>query len=125
MTNENLPHIIRFLIRYNIINPYFCSLSFSIVMNHFNITIQGKVQGVGFRFSAMQKAYEYGISGTVKNDPQGGRVYIEAEGSADALEAFVKWCHKGPWGAKVENVSVAEAPMSHFSSFDIIHKHTD
>jgi len=46
---------------------------------HVNITVKGRVQGVGFRYSAMEAAEELGIKGFVRNMPDGS-VYIEAEG---------------------------------------------
>lgn len=90
-------------------------------MKRFNILILGKVQGVGFRFTAMQKAYQLGICGTVKNDGP-GRVFIEAEGEPPALDAFVAWCRKGPVGAAVERVVLEEAPVENRKGFEIIHR---
>jgi len=88
-------------------------------MKHYNIRIDGSVQRVGFRFSAMQAAYRCGVLGFVQNMPN-GTVYIEAEGEEDSMNSFVQWCRRGPFGAKVEDVEILESEMKNFKSFDII-----
>ncbi|MEI8006536.1 MAG: acylphosphatase [Bacteroidota bacterium] len=88
-------------------------------MKHYNITISGQVQKIGFRFSAMHSAYRYGVQGIVKN-MNDGKVYIEAEGEDSNLDDFLQWCRRGPLGAKVDNVGVEEGEMKNFLSFDII-----
>ena len=64
-------------------------------MYYIKSTISGRVQGVGFRHSARSNARYHGITGFVKNKPDGS-VYIEAEGSRNQLDEFVEWCKKGP-----------------------------
>jgi acylphosphatase len=73
---------------------------------HISIKISGQVWGVGFRFSSYEKFVELGLVGKAENIPEG--LLVEAEGAEDKLEEFVKWCHVGPSGAKVEKVEVAE-----------------
>lgn len=87
-------------------------------IQHYNIRITGKVQGVGFRFSSMEAAYRFGVVGFVKN-LNADQVYIEAEGSETVLQRFLEWCRKGPLGAKVETVEATEGPIQNFTSFDI------
>jgi acylphosphatase len=88
-------------------------------MKHYNISITGRVQKIGFRFSAMQAAYRFGIHGFVRN-MQDETVYIEAEGEEEQIKSFVQWCNRGPMGARVENVEVSEGELKNFSGFDII-----
>jgi len=57
------------------------------MMKHYNIWISGKVQRVGFRFTAMQTAYRYGIVGFIQN-MKDGSVYIEAEGEEGPMKCF-------------------------------------
>lgn len=70
---------------------------------HVSIIIKGKVQKVGFRFATIEQALELDIKGLVKNY-QNNEVHIEAEGEVDNLKRFLRWCHIGPNGAKVEQV---------------------
>jgi len=76
-------------------------------MKSIAIQIQGRVQGVGFRYNAKQVAIANNISGIVKN-MRDGSVYIEASGSDEEIEQFVNWCHNGPKWAYVEKVDVSE-----------------
>ncbi len=88
-------------------------------MKHYNISITGRVQKIGFRFSAMQAAYRFGIHGFVRNMID-ETVYIEAEGEEEHINSFIQWCNRGPMGARVENVEVSEGDLKNFSGFDII-----
>src|SRR5699024_12532182 len=53
-----------------------------------HLIISGRVQGVGFRYSAQQKAKEYNLVGWVRNNMD-GTVELEAEGSDDQLSAYI------------------------------------
>jgi acylphosphatase len=74
-------------------------------MLHYNILVNGLVQGVFFRTSAVEEAEKLGLKGYVRN-LQDSFVYVEAEGPEPALEKLVKWCQEGPERAKVEKVNV-------------------
>jgi len=87
---------------------------------HKNITIKGKVQGVGFRYSAKKMALSLGIMGFIKNIPNGD-VYIEAEGSEIQLRNLIEWCYKGPSYACVEDIHIELADFKDFIFFEIIH----
>jgi acylphosphatase len=87
---------------------------------HYNITISGRVQGVYYRASAKHKAEELGISGFVKNQPDGS-VYIEAEGQMAQLSALIDWCKIGPSHARVENVHFVPGDVMDFKGFAIKH----
>jgi len=76
------------------------------MIKHVSITISGKVQGVGFRYSAIEKAIELDITGVVKNYEK-NLVQIEAEGEVEKLKEFLRWCHRGPQGARVDKVDYA------------------
>lgn len=88
------------------------------MQKHFNITIQGKVQGVWYRASAQAAARQLGLVGFVKNLPD-GQVYAEAEGPESDLQEFVKWCQRGPELAKVELVQVTEGNVQGFADFGV------
>ncbi len=82
------------------------------------ITIHGKVQGVGFRFSAVDKALEYELTGTVKNY-ENNQLHIEVEGELDNLQKFLKWCHRGPDGAQIEKVDYESSEeLKNFEKFE-------
>ena len=86
----------------------------------YRIHVSGQVQGVGFRWSAAREAKSRGITGFVKNLPD-GRVYIEAEGSAEQLKAFIEWCKRGPDFSLVESVDTETLPAVNFREFRIEH----
>ena len=85
---------------------------------HFNIRITGLVQGVFFRASTKQKADSLGVTGLVRNEPDGS-VYVEAEGEEDDLTRFIDWCHRGPEHARVEKCEVEEEDVRNFKRFTI------
>ncbi|MFO7256703.1 MAG: acylphosphatase [Bacteroidota bacterium] len=87
-------------------------------MKHLNIRVTGRVQGVYFRASTRDIATKLKLRGFVRNEPDGS-VYIEAEGSEEALDEFVAWCHHGPPAAIVKNVEVQEGPIQNMKPFDI------
>ncbi|MFO7940141.1 MAG: acylphosphatase [Bacteroidales bacterium] len=84
----------------------------------FSIQVYGRVQGVGFRYGAMQKARQLEIAGYVHNKVNGS-VYIEAEGEYEALLSFLAWCKEGPSGARVEDVQWGEVPLSNYKHFSV------
>lgn len=90
----------------------------AMTMKKVSVIIKGKVQGVFFRASAREVALQMGITGIVRNEPDGS-VYIEAEGDEEQLKKYIAWCRKGPPRAFVEDVQVTEGPIVHFTSFTI------
>ncbi|NMC40520.1 MAG: acylphosphatase [Bacteroidales bacterium] len=84
----------------------------------YKITVKGRVQGVGFRYSTLREARRLGICGFVRNMPD-GTVYIEAEASSDVLKEFVKWCENGP--GYVSSVNTSVYPPAGYSEFSIKH----
>ena len=84
------------------------------------INISGRVQGVGFRYSAVHKAQQLGIKGFVKN-MYDGSVFIEAEGDEISMDHFLIWCNKGPSFSRVEKVSITEGTLKNYTSFTVKH----
>jgi len=70
-----------------------------------NIIVRGRVQGVYFRASTQARARARGLSGWVRNCPDGS-VEILALGAREAVEELVAWCHEGPPRSRVDEVSV-------------------
>jgi acylphosphatase len=87
-------------------------------MKGVSVLVRGRVQGVFYRASTVEKAQQLGITGFVRNEPEGS-VYIEAEGEDEALQQFVAWCRIGPPRAAVIDVEIQELPPSGFTSFKI------
>lgn len=87
-------------------------------MRHYNIKVRGKVQGVAFRFSTHAKAIKLGLTGLVKNMPDGS-VYIEAEGKEDAINSLIEWCYVGPPRAKVTEVDANESELKGYRTFEL------
>lgn len=85
---------------------------------HVNITITGRVQKIGFRYSTQEVATRLNILGFVQNLPDGS-VYIEAEGAEEDIKTFIIWCHEGPRWAHVDKVEVEKSAMKNFSVFEI------
>jgi acylphosphatase len=70
---------------------------------HSTLEVSGRVQGVGFRYSAQNEANRLGINGYVKNRPNGS-VVLELEGNAAQLNAMINWCKTGPPMSRVDKV---------------------
>jgi acylphosphatase len=69
------------------------------------LVIEGEVQGVFYRASARDEAERLGLTGFVRNLPDGA-VEIVAEGDRRKLEELIAWCRRGPPAAKVEEVGI-------------------
>jgi len=83
------------------------------------LKIQGRVQGVFFRASTMDKAREFGLTGWVRNNPDGS-VEVVAEGSREELDKLVAWSHMGPRHAVVNSVGIEwELFLDEFSEFTV------
>jgi acylphosphatase len=81
------------------------------------ILVSGRVQGVGFRWFAIERASLEGITGWVRNLPA-GEVEVMAEGDAEAMDRFERALRQGPGRARVDDVEVDMlAPTGRFSTF--------
>lgn len=84
-----------------------------------HFVISGVVQGVSYRASAQQKARALGLTGWVRNLPD-GRVEALAGGDADALDAFETWLWEGPRHASVTQVDIKPtAPQAAGTDFEV------
>jgi len=81
--------------------------------------ISGRVQGVSYRAYTQHEATQLGLSGWVRNCPD-GRVELVAEGEQEALQQLVLWCHQGPPAAHVTYVETQwEADTGADRAFEI------
>ena len=68
-----------------------------------HLIVSGRVQGVGFRFSAYDEAKDLALAGWVRNLAS-GEVEIVAEGKQENLQMLAAWAHLGPPSAHVTQV---------------------
>jgi acylphosphatase len=69
----------------------------------YRFVVSGQVQGVAFRYEAVNRARAFGVAGWVRNR-EDGCVEGIASGAPEALEKFRAWLLRGPPAARVENV---------------------
>jgi acylphosphatase len=73
------------------------------------LRIRGRVQGVWFRGATQDEARRLGITGWVRNCPDGS-VEAVVQGPTEAVRLLVEWCGHGPPGARVTSCSVEDEP---------------
>jgi len=81
--------------------------------------VYGYVQGVFFRTFVSRRANELGLTGYVRNLPNGEAVEVRAEGERERLEELIGYLKVGPPAARVERVvttwSEYTGSYSHFN----------
>jgi acylphosphatase len=80
-----------------------------------HLYVKGYVQGVFYRHTAAQRARSRGLSGWIRNLPD-GRVEAVIEGEETAVRDLVEWCRSGPAHASVEDVELSWEPAVDDSS---------
>ena len=70
-------------------------------------TVYGRVQGVFFRSFVSRQATQLGLTGYVRNLPDGEAVEVQAEGERKQLAELLSYLKIGPPGAKVEKVETS------------------
>jgi len=81
------------------------------------LTISGTVQGVFYRESMRTEATRLGVTGWVRNCPD-GTVEAVVQGTSEAVAAIIAWARRGPKLAQVLKVEVAETKSESYSRFD-------
>ncbi len=83
-----------------------------------DVTIRGRVQGVGFRYYVLRRAVDLGLVGWVMNTDRSVRCVVE--GPRAPVEQLLEMVMVGPAGALVEEVRPTwSAPTGDFSAFEI------
>ena len=84
-----------------------------------HVTIDGRVQGVGFRAFVLRKASELGVKGWVRNR-RDGRVEVVAEAERTTLDKFLVALRRGPSAAMVTQVNPRwQNATGEFRRFDV------
>ncbi len=85
-----------------------------------HVFADGLVQGVAYRFFAEKYAARLGLTGWVRNLPD-GRVEVLAEGTEDDVEAFLERLKEGPRLARIDSFDVRrETATGEFREFRIV-----
>jgi len=83
------------------------------------VIVEGRVQGVLFRYHTEEMALKLGVNGWVRNR-RDGNVEAVFEGDKEQVDQIIQWCHHGPPHAKVTKVhSNWEAYTGEFYDFSI------
>ena len=83
------------------------------------IVVSGMVQGVGFRYFVQHHATQLGLTGWVRNLPN-GNVEVRAEGTREFVESLIVYLRRGPRSAAVSNAHVTwTEPCGQFEGFEI------
>ncbi|MBP1632925.1 MAG: acylphosphatase [Acidobacteria bacterium] len=83
------------------------------------VLVAGRVQGVGFRWSAVAEGERLGLAGWARNLPD-GRVEVHAQGDPRAVAQMVEWLRQGPPRAEVARLDAQSVePDPGLSGFGI------
>lgn len=83
------------------------------------MTLIGRVQGVGFRHFARQKALELNLGGWVRNKMDGS-VELEVEGIPETISTFIDYLKTGNGYSRIDRIFKSELPeLSEYQSFYI------
>ena len=89
-------------------------------MTRKHLLVRGLVQGVGFRWYALEAASRLGLSGWVRNR-EDGVVEAEAQGPAEDVAEFAAALRRGPTSARVDAVEQKDVPaVGSGESFEIL-----
>ena len=85
-----------------------------------HVSVTGRVQGVFFRAWSRDEAAKLGVTGWVRNCPD-GRVDLHIEGDSGAVEQMTQRLHRGSPGAKVDDVHLWDVEPCDFDDFEVRH----
>ena len=90
----------------------------AVIARHVSVT--GRVQGVFFRGWTRDQANELGVTGWVRNCPD-GRVDMHIEGEESAVLELIERLHRGPPSARVDDVHLWDVETFDFDDFEVRH----
>jgi acylphosphatase len=84
-----------------------------------HLRIEGRVQGVGYRYGMQAKARELGISGWVRNCRDGSVEAVISRDDMRLIDEMIAWAQQGPRLADVTRIQVSEAEVPTENDFII------
>jgi acylphosphatase len=88
-------------------------------LKRIHVVVRGRVQGVYYRASALREARQHGLTGWVRNRPDGS-VELVVEGEEDQVKDFLTWAQQGPATARVDKIETKwRSYTGEFSEFRI------
>ena len=87
------------------------------MIRQYEIRVHGRVQGVGFRYSARDRARSLGLKGWVENQPDGSVLSV-IQGEEQACGAYMAWCREGTgfsWVERLDTRETATTPLPPFT----------
>ena len=89
-------------------------------INALHAKIEGRVQGVGFRYFVLDKANSLGLTGWVRNTYD-EKVEVWAEGNRESLETLLNFLRRGPRSAFVSDLKQSwEEPSGKYQRFSVL-----
>jgi acylphosphatase len=85
-----------------------------------HVRVTGRVQGVFFRAWAQERAEALGVTGWIRNCPD-GRVEAHVEGEELAVDQMIGHLREGPPSARVEDVRLWDVQVCDFDGFEVRH----
>jgi acylphosphatase len=84
----------------------------------FRVLVSGRVQGVAFRWHAVEQARQLGVDGWIQNLPD-GRVEAWVQGHPAAVESMLAWLAHGPTHARVDALERHREEAAALNGFDV------
>ena len=85
-----------------------------------HISVSGRVQGVFFRAWTRERAEALGLTGWIRNCPD-GHVEAHVEGEDSLVEQMLELLRRGPPAAQVENLRTWDVEPCEFDDFEVRH----
>ena len=87
-------------------------------MRRVRVIFEGRVQGVGYRYTMRGVARNVGAHGWVRNRADGS-VEAEIEGASGQVDELLAWMAEGPPGGRVDRADVVEIPVTGHRGFEV------
>jgi acylphosphatase len=87
------------------------------MIRQYEIRVHGRVQGVGFRYAARDRARSLGLKGWVENLPDGSVLSV-IQGEEQACRTYMTWCREGTgfsWVERLDTLETATTPLPPFT----------